>query len=127
LPCRGLKIDGYTLLGEKAVRDIWVCGPGAFVVLKALAFNKRGENKDAYDLFYMIRNYGVGVDDVYECLYPLLEDAETQEALGILRRDFSEPEYIGPSRVARFLYEATNPELQADVAGFVRALLSKCI
>ena len=28
----------HSILGEKTRRDIWVCGPGAFVILKALAF-----------------------------------------------------------------------------------------
>ena len=119
-------IEGHTLFYEKASRNIWVCGPGAFVVLKTLAFDQRGENKDAYDLYYVIRNYGRGVDDVYECLHPLLREAETQKALEILNRDFLMPESIGPSRVARFLYGAETPDLQADVAGFVRELLSKC-
>lgn len=56
-------IEGRTLFGEKARRDVWVCGAGAYVVLKALAFDGRGENKDAYDLFYIVRNYGAGVED----------------------------------------------------------------
>ena len=123
---RKVTLKGKTLLGEKAGRDIWVCGPGAFVVLKALAFGQRGENKDAYDLYFLIRNYGRGVDDVYECLEPLLNKPETQQALEILQRDFSEPDQTGPSRVAQFLYAGPNEELQADVAGFVRELLSKC-
>ncbi|MGD8844476.1 MAG: hypothetical protein PVI54_03150 [Desulfobacteraceae bacterium] len=37
-------LKGVTLMGEKAEREIWVCGPGAFIVLKALAFHQRGEN-----------------------------------------------------------------------------------
>jgi len=37
-----ITLDGYTIFGEKAKRDVYVCGPGAFVVLKALAFRKRG-------------------------------------------------------------------------------------
>lgn len=53
-------LDGRTIIGETARRDIRVCGAGAFVVLKALAFHIRGENKDAYDLFYLLRNYGRG-------------------------------------------------------------------
>lgn len=88
-------IDGRTLFGEKATRDFWICGAGAFVVLKAFAFDGRGENKDAYDLYYVIRNYGAGVDDVVAKLEPLLADAETQDALGILRRDFLDPESAG--------------------------------
>jgi hypothetical protein len=41
-------LAGRTIFGEKASRDLWVCGPGAYVVLKALAFDSRGDNKDAY-------------------------------------------------------------------------------
>jgi hypothetical protein len=40
-----------------------VCGAGAFVILKALAFRIRDENKDAYDLYYLLRNFGRGVAD----------------------------------------------------------------
>lgn len=119
-------LAGYTLLGEKASRDIWVCGPGAYVVLKALAFDRRGENKDAYDLYFVIRNYGRGVDDVYKCLEPLLSKPETRQALDNLQRDFSDSDQTGPSRVAQFLYAGPNEELQADVVGFVHELLSKC-
>ena len=75
---RRFSLSGSTILGEKANRELWVCGPGAFVVLKALAFGTRGENKDAYDLYYVIRNYGSGVDDVLEHLNPILQEQETQ-------------------------------------------------
>jgi hypothetical protein len=121
-----VSLKGVTLLGEKANRDIWVCGPGAFVVLKALAFDQRGENKDAYDLYFVIRNYGRSIDDVCRCISPLLEEVETKKALAILNRDFLEPDGIGPSRVVQFLYRGPNADLQADVAGYVKELLSKC-
>lgn len=119
-------IDGRTLFGEKATRDFWSCGAGAFVVLKAFAFDGRGENKDAYDLYYVVRNYGAGVDDVVAKLEPLLADAEAQKALGILRRDFIDPESVGPRRAAEFLTGGADDVIQADVAGFVRQLLDKC-
>ncbi|SHL39869.1 hypothetical protein SAMN02745216_05130 [Desulfatibacillum alkenivorans DSM 16219] len=119
-------LEGYTLLGEKAARQIWVCGPGAFIVLKALAFDQRGENKDAYDLYFVVRNYGNGTDDVFKRLAPLLKEAEAKKAIEILIRDFSDMDSVGPSRVAQFLYGGTNENLQADVVGFVRELLSKC-
>jgi hypothetical protein len=119
-------LKGATLLGEKANRKIWVCGPGAFVVLKALAFDKRGENKDAYDLYFVIRNYGSGVNAVYSHLAPLLNEVESKKALEILIRDFLGPDLVGPSRVARFIYQGPNADLQADVVGFVRELLIKC-
>jgi hypothetical protein len=48
---RRITLSGVTIFGERATRDVWVCGPGAYVVLKALAVRNRGENKDAYDLY----------------------------------------------------------------------------
>jgi len=114
-----------TIYGENATREVWVCGPGAYVVLKALALRQRGKRKDAYDLYYVIRHYGQGIEDVYERLAPLLDDPNAREALNILRSDFCEPTQIGPKRVARFLYGEENDELQADAAGLVRELVSR--
>ena len=74
----------------------------------------------------MIRNYGSGIDEVCECLHPLLKEAETKKALEILTRDFVDPDSLGPSRVAQFQYNEPNPDLQADVAGYTRELLDKC-
>jgi hypothetical protein len=119
-------IDGETIFGEKASREFWICGAGAFVVLKALAFEGRGENKDAYDLYYVIRNYGTSVDDVVAKLAPLLGDPETKKALDILRRDFLDPQSVGPRRVAEFVIGGPDADLQADVVGFVSQLLEKC-
>ena len=73
----------------------------AFEELKALAFELRGENKDAYDLYFVIRNYGSAVDDVCRCLGPFLKEEETQRALEILNRNFLDLDGVGPSRVAQ--------------------------
>ena len=123
---RRVRIDGRTIVGEKAAREVWVCGPGAFVVLKALAFRGRGENKDAYDLYYLVRNFGDGIGDVATCLRPLLDDQEAQRALQILRDDFLDYEALGPRRVAEFLQGGPDADIQADVVGFVKALLDRC-
>jgi len=117
-------LEGRTLFDEKANRDVRVCGAGAYVVLKALAFDNRGENKDAYDLFYVIRNYGSGVGDVVTKLAPLLDSPEAPKAVEILRRDFTDPESVGPRRVAEFVTGGLDDDLQADVTGFVGQLLS---
>jgi hypothetical protein len=119
-------LGGQTIFGENASRDLWICGAGAFVVLKALAFDGRGENKDAYDLYYVIRNYGAGVDAVVAKLRPLLGDIETEKALAILRRDFLDPDGVGPRRVADFIIGGRDAALQADVVGFVSQLLDLC-
>jgi hypothetical protein len=120
---RRVTLAGQTIMGEEATREIWVCGPGAFVVLKALAFDLRGENKDAYDLFYMVRNYGAGVEDLLACVEPLLGDPDTTKALAILERDFVTHNGVGARRVAQFLVGAQDDAIQADVVGFCSGLL----
>lgn len=116
-------LDGRTILGERASRKIWVCGPGAYVVLKALAFDLRGENKDAYDLFYVLRNYGGGPADVAVALRPLRGTPEADEAVAILRRDFTDTDGVGPRRVAAFLAGGVDESVQGDVVAFVGELL----
>ena len=123
---RRVRIDGKTIFGENASREVWVCGPGAFVVLKALAFRGRGENKDAYDLYYLVRNYGGGVEDVVASLLPLLEDAEARQAIEVLRNDFLDHDGTGPRRVATFLVGRSDDEIQADVVGFIKRMLDLC-
>ena len=53
-------IDDETPAGELAKRLVRVCGPAAFIVLKAHALRLRGANKDAYDLMYVLMNFGDG-------------------------------------------------------------------
>lgn len=118
-----VKLSGVTIRGERATRDVWVCGPGAYVVLKALAFDDRGENKDAFDLYYMLRHYGSGVEDVVARSRPLLGDASARKALDVLRRDFCNNDDVGPCRVAQFHGGGADAEIQADVAGFVSLFL----
>jgi len=120
---RQIRLSGPTIMGEDAERDVWVCGPGAYIVLKALAFSLRGENKDAYDLFYVVRNFGAGVEDVSACLRPFLDDPDAAEAIRVLHRDFSSHDDLGPRRVAQFVYGRPDDQLQADVVGYVGALL----
>ena len=123
---RRVRISGETIFGERTTREVWVCGPGAFIVLKALAFLGRGENKDAYDLYYLVRNFGSGVEDVAACLRPLLGNPEAQQALEILRADFLDHEGLGPRRVAEFLHGGPDDSIQADVVGFIGLLMDRC-
>lgn len=121
-----LTLTGDTVHHEQATRAIWVCGAGAFIVLKALAFDNRGENKDVYDLIYMLQNYGISINDVFERLRPLLQSIAAGQALAILKRDFKGINSVGPKRLAEFLGDPGNEELRADALGSVRALLGLC-
>lgn len=121
-----VSLDGETLLGERAVRAMWVCGPAAYVALKALAFRARGENKDAYDLFYVLRNHGDGPRTIAEAFRPLLDDSAARDALGILEGDFTTSDSVGAMRVATFLARRGDAPFLADVAGLARELVRLC-
>jgi hypothetical protein len=121
-----ISLDGQTIKGETATRSIQVSGPGAYVVLKALAVRKRNEPKDSYDLQHVLRYYGDDPDDVVSRLTPLMDDPITTEALFFLSEDFQAPTSIGPSRAAEFLGTPEDVDFKADVVGAVRELLKKC-
>ncbi len=122
-----VRLSGRTLSGERVERrDLWVAGPGAFVVLKALALRERGYNKDAYDLYYVVRHYGQDIADVAERLVPLLFDPAAERALEVLRTDFETIESVGPMRAAAFLGREDDADLRADVRGFVLDLVVEC-
>ncbi len=122
-----IELEGRTLKGERVRRQIPVCGPAAFVMLKALAFGDRAEPKDAYDLVYVIR-YTPGRRQA-------IADRLRQHAVGhpkvvargleLLARDFGDPDGLGPGRDADFIL--VEPEQRdghaADAHGFVDDLL----
>jgi hypothetical protein len=124
-----IQIDGHTLRGEQISRIIPVCGPGALIVLKALALADRGEPKDAYDIVYVLRRWPHGITDIADRLARhAAEHREVVErALKSLTSDFAEPNSLGPRRAAQF--ESTgdlDPAATADAHGYVDDLLRAC-
>lgn len=119
---RLVTLSGTTVLGEAASRDVFVCGPGAYVILKALAFAGRGANKDAYDLFYVLQHYEGGLAEIAESIRRLRGEPPVMEALTVLDREFRRVDATGPTRTGVFLGFPTD-ELRAQVVGLVDALL----
>ena len=118
---RWKELSGCLPSGAWATRKIPVCGPGAFTVLKALAFGNRTENKDAYDLFYVWR--GIGVPDIAESLVPLKANTYVEDALAVIEKDFCNHDGLGPIGTARFITRELDENIQADVVGYAQALL----
>jgi hypothetical protein len=127
---RDVELDGQTLDGEAARRTIPVCGPAAFVVLKALAFADRAEPKDAYDLVYVIRRSPGRGEAIAERLVTHAgnDRGSVHLALELLARDFDDVESIGPQRAARFVGTdvAELDDLAADARGYIDDLLKAC-
>lgn len=125
-----VELEGHTLHGEPVRRTVPVCGPGAFVALKALAFGDRAEPKDAYDLIYVIRHTRGRGAAIAERLanHAQRRPDIVARALGLLERDFAAPAGLGPRRAAGFTV-AADAQLEDDAAdahGFVDDLLRAC-
>ncbi len=122
-----IELDGHTLTGERARRTVPVCGPAAFVALKALAFGDRAEPKGAYDLVYVIRHTPGRGTVIAERLrlHAQLHTEIVVRALRLLNRDFNTPDNIGPRRAAAFTItaDADLDDAAADAHGFVDDLL----
>ncbi|TXD41278.1 hypothetical protein FRC96_04650 [Lujinxingia vulgaris] len=118
-----IEITGKTLQNERTKRTVKVCGAAPFIILKALAFEGRGENKDAYDLVYVIQNHASQIEGIAKNLRKLSGSEYLQHALRILRDDFITIDGPGPLRTAHFLHGGPHDETQADVSALIQDLL----
>ena len=118
---RERELCGQVASGAQVTRSVPVCGPGAYTVLKALAFGNRAEPKDAYDLFYVWR--GVGLPEVVACLDALRASRSVKVALSVIERDFCAHDGLGPVETARFVTGGLDDEVQADVVGYAQEFL----
>jgi len=118
-----VRVSGEALHGGLAERDVAVCGAGAFVILKALAFRSRGEEKDAHDLTYVLET--AGIDEVARRISTFPSSTHLDNAFETLRSDFTSADAVGPVRLAKFRSGGANEGLQAESAARVRELLRK--
>jgi hypothetical protein len=87
--------------GKDSVR-IRVASIVPFLVMKAMALSNRLMEKDAWDIYYCIRNYLGGIPQLTKEFHPLLKNKLVQEALDHIAEKFASPEHIGPKHVADF-------------------------
>lgn len=112
-------ITGKDLRGASASRSIWVCGPAAFLILKAFAHERREEPKDAYDIWYLLRYYPGGDKAIVKCFELLGDDRDVKAGLGILEVAFENLDATGPRDVAIFLGSPDDDALRQDVSALV--------
>lgn len=89
-----------------------------FVVMKGMALHERLKEKDAYDIYFCVRNWPGGIAALIERFRPHMDNALVQEGLRHIAASFAFPTAVGPTFVASF-EEMSEPEdrelLQRDV------------
>jgi len=122
-------ISGPMPAGGMNCVEIAVCSIPALLAMKGHAIEGRYKQKDAYDIYYCIRNYPGGPEALAEECRPLLDHASGAAGYGFIAGKFDTADGFGPTCVRRFVEETNvlgdrSPEQwQQDAFGQVDAWL----
>ena len=109
--------------------EIAVCSIPALLAMKGHAIERRYKQKDAYDIYYSVRNFPGGPDALATECRPLLTHASGAAGYGFINSKFDTIEGFGPTCVRRFVEETsvlgdrTPDQWQQDAFGQVDAWL----
>jgi hypothetical protein len=109
--------------------EIAVCSIPALLAMKGHALRNRLKQKDAYDIYYCVRNYPGGLDALAKACRPLLGYESAVRGYGYIAEKFDRAESFGPDRVRRFVQDTnalgdrTAEQWQQDAFGQVDAWL----
>jgi hypothetical protein len=109
--------------------EVAVCSIPALLAMKGHAIEGRYKQKDAYDIYYCIRNYPDGIGALAEACRPLLDHQGGIDGYRFISGKFDSPEGFGPTCVRQFVQESqvledrTPDQWQLDAFGQVDAWL----
>lgn len=122
-------IEGPMPNGGRNRVEIAVASIPALLAMKGFAVQGRNKQKDAYDIYYCVRNYPDGIEALAEACRPLLAHASGKQGYHYIAEKFNEVEGYGPTCVRRFvedtqvLGDRTPEQWQQDAFGQVDAWL----
>jgi len=123
-------IDGDMPDGGSNRVQIAVASIPALLAMKGYAIANRLKEKDAYDIYYSIRNFPGGIEALVAATEPLLAFDTARTGYLHIAEKFRHPEDFGPTLVRQFvdrpemLAERTAEQWQRDAFGQVEAWLS---
>jgi len=121
-------VEGELPDGSKTSVSVRVASSVPFLILKSLALFDRRARKDAYDIYYYLKNYPGELDELVEEFQRLLDHELVREGLQRLTMCFSSVNSEGPRFVADFMETEDGEErqrLQRDAYEHVNHLLEK--
>ena len=122
-------IDGDMPDGGRNRVRIAVASIPALLAMKGYAIDRRLKRKDAYDIYYSVRNFPGGVDALVRATRPLLDVPSAREGYSLIAGKFRDAEDFGPASVRQFVEgsqlhgERTPDQWQQDAFGQVDAWL----
>lgn len=122
-------IQGKMPDGRSNEVDLLIASIPAFLVMKGYALIGRDKKKDAYDIYFSVRNFAGGPAALAESCRALLSDKSVVEAYQHIASKFRNEDDFGPQTVKVFLAESealgemTSEQVQVDAFMQVRAWL----
>ncbi len=122
-------IEGHMPDGDRNRFSIAVASIPAFLAMKGYAISNRLKRKDAYDIYYSVRNFPDGIDAYVEATLSLLDVKSALQGYSLISEKFRNAGDFGPSSVRRFvegshlLGDRTADQWQQDAFGQVDARL----
>ena len=122
-------IDGPMPAGGRNRVEIAIASIPALLAMKGFAINNRHKQKDAYDIYYCVRNYEGGAKALAEACQPLLEVEGGVAGYKWIAEKFDTADGYGPTCVRHFvenshiLGDRTADQWQQDAFGQVDAWL----
>lgn len=122
-------IDGPMPDGGTNRVEIAVASIPALLAMKGFAIHGRHKQKDAYDIYYCVRNYPGGPPALAGACKPLLDVKDGKTGYGRIGEKFDTVEGYGPTCVRKFVEEShllgerTADQWQQDAFGQVDAWL----
>lgn len=100
-------IEGDMPDGGRNKVEVAVASIPALLAMKGFALRGRKKEKDAYDVYYCVRNYPGGPEALAEDCRPVLETSGGAEAYAIIDDKFSAIDMMGPTYVRQFVEETS--------------------
>jgi hypothetical protein len=121
-------VEGELPDGRKTSVSVRVASSVPFLILKSLALFDRRARKDAYDIYYYLKNHPGDLDEIVEEFQGFLDHELVREGLQRLAMCFSSVNSEGPRFVADFMEIQDTEErqrLQRDAYEHVDYLLER--
>lgn len=123
------KLDGRMPDGRPNTVELRVASIPAFLVMKGYALRGRDKRKDAYDIYFSIRQFDGGPLALAQACRPLLRDPVANEGYQCIAEKFASEGDFGPVTVREFMAESaalgdmTTDQVELDAFRQVRAWL----
>jgi hypothetical protein len=107
-----VSIDGILPDGARDSAVIRIAAIIPFLAMKGMAMAGQLKEKDAWDVYYCVRNFPGGPEAIAAEFKPHLRNSLIREGLRHIAEKFDSPEHFGPRSVAAF-NEVVDPEERA--------------